>query len=155
MEIRTERCIIRPFEESDIDEFMTYRNDMDWMRHQGFKGLTKQEYIDVLLGNFSLRDGVQLAILCTTENVLIGDIYIKEEDSAYWIGYTISRRKTRQGYAYEVVSAVVDMLKEKGITCIKAGVETENVASIALLKKLNFQYHDTDDKELIFTLNLV
>ena len=44
MEIYTERCLIRRFEAPDIDDFMVYRNDMDWMKYQGFKGLTKQEY---------------------------------------------------------------------------------------------------------------
>lgn len=38
MEIQTKRCIIRPFNESDINRFMDYRNDMDWMQYQGFKG---------------------------------------------------------------------------------------------------------------------
>jgi len=153
MVIHTERCIIRPFEEPDIDEFMTYRNDLDWMQYQGFKGLEKQEYLKVLVGNFSLRDGVQLAIICKKAKTLIGDIYIKEEDSAYWVGYTISRSKARQGYAYEVVSAVIDTLRAKGATCIKAGVESGNIASIELLRKLKFQYLEMNNDEQIFIAN--
>jgi len=34
----TRRCHIRPFEEGDIEAFMSYRNNLDWMRLQGFKG---------------------------------------------------------------------------------------------------------------------
>lgn len=151
--VYTERCIIRRFEEPDIDEFMTYRNDMDWMQHQGFKGLEKQEYKNALLENFSLQNGAQLAIICNKTNTLIGDIYIKEEDSVYWLGYTITPAKARQGYAFEVVSAMINMLKSKGVICIKAGVESENAASIALLQKLNFQYLETDNDELIYKLN--
>lgn len=154
MLIKTERCTIRPFEESDIDEFITYRNDMDWMRYQGFKGLEKREYMNALLGNISLCNGLQLAIVCNKTHILIGDVYMKEEDSTYWIGYTISRPKAHQGYAYEAVSAVINVLrKKKGATCIKAGVESGNAASIALLEKLKFQYLETLDDELIYILS--
>lgn len=35
MNLNTRRCIIRDFKASDIDSFMEYRNNMDWMRYQG------------------------------------------------------------------------------------------------------------------------
>ena len=150
MVIHTKRCTIRPFQESDIDEFMAYRNDMDWMKYQGFKGMGRQEYIDALVGNDSLQNGVQLAVVCSKTHTLVGDVYIKEEASVYWIGYTISRSKARQGFAYEAVSAVIDTLRTKGATCIKAGVESGNDASIALLMKLGFRYFETANEEQIF-----
>jgi RimJ/RimL family protein N-acetyltransferase len=152
MLIHTDRCLIRPFKESDIDEFMTYRNDMLWMQYQGFKGLNKQEYL-ALLSRACLREGVQLAIICNETNVLIGDIYIKEEDSAHWIGCTIKPAKARQGYAFETISAVIIMLKNKGVTYIKAGAATGNTASIALLEKLNFQYLETCNDEMIYSFH--
>lgn len=37
----TKRCKIRRFQESDIDTFMSYQNDEQWMKYQEFKGLTK------------------------------------------------------------------------------------------------------------------
>ncbi len=154
MEIQTERCIIRQFNQYDIDDFMVYRNNLEWMRYQGFKGLTKQEYKDALLGSLSLQEGVQLAIVCKKLDVLIGDVYLKQEGSTFWIGYTICPSKARQGYAYEVLSSVIDVLKAKGVDCIKAGVESENAPSIALLKKLKFSYIETDNDEQIFALNL-
>ena len=153
MMLKSKRCIIRPFEEQDIEDFMTYRNDMDWMRYQGFKGKTKKEYIDILI-NLSLNDGIQLAVISKKTNGLIGDIYLKQENLTYWIGYTICRDYSRQGYAYEVVSTIIEMLKRKGVLCIKAGVVPNNTASIALLKKLNFSYLESDNDEYIFTLDL-
>lgn len=152
MELCTNRCIVRPFAKCDIDDFMVYRNDMDWMQYQGFKGLTKQQYVDALLGDHSVQDGIQLAVICRESNSLIGDVYLKQEDAVCWIGYSICRSRARQGYAYEIVSAVITSLKEKGIQCIKAGVESENTASISLLHKLNFMYTATDDDEHIFIL---
>lgn len=138
MIIKSERCLIRPFKEKDVDGFMLYRNNLDWMRYQDFKGLNKQEYINRIVDKFSLQEGIQLAIICNQTNELIGDVYLKEEDCIFWIGYTICPSKARQGYAYEVVCAVINELRLKKAICVKASVETENVASIALLKKLKF-----------------
>ena len=101
MEICTERCLIRRFEEPDIDDFMVYRNDMDWMKYQGFKGLTKQEYEDALLGDHTFQDGVQLAVIHKKSGKLIGDVYLKQEGDSFWIGYSVCRTMACQGYACE------------------------------------------------------
>lgn len=155
MDLDTVRCNIRPFIVEDIDAFMAYRNDMDWMKYQGFKGLTKQEYTKALLNNHSLTDGIQLAIICKQTNTLIGDVYLKQEGDTCWVGYTITPLKARYGYVYEAVSAVICFLETHGITCVKASVTIDNDASISLLKKLKFTLLSTEVDEQIFGLNLV
>lgn len=154
MNLSTARCNVRPFIKADIDAFMAYRNNMVWMKYQGFKGLTKQEYTKVLLQNHSLMDGMQLAIICKQSNVLIGDLYLKQESNTCWIGYTITPQESRRGYIYEVVSAVICFLASQGIICIKAGVTIGNDASVSLLKKLKFNFLNTEADEQIFYLNL-
>lgn len=42
---------------------MVYRNDAEWMKYQGFKGLTKEDYEAELLGVLTLVRGIQLAIV--------------------------------------------------------------------------------------------
>src|SRR3954471_10640250 len=79
MEIKTERCTVRRFKKEDLDDFIQYRNDENWMQFQGFKGLTKQMYAKELLSEPSFLKGVQLAIINNTTNRLIGDIYLKRE----------------------------------------------------------------------------
>lgn len=155
MNFDTDRCNIRPFMAEDIDTFMAYRNDPDWMKYQGLKGLTKQEYTKILLGNDSLTDGIQLAVICKQTNTLIGDLYLKQEGNACWIGYTITPQKARHGYIYEVVSALIRFLAAQGITCIKAGVTIGNDASVSLLKKLKFTILSTEAEEQIFGLHLI
>ena len=71
---------IRPFKESDIDDFMEYRNDMEWMKYQGFKVLNKEEYEDALLKDVSLEKGMQLAIINKSDDRLIGDLYVRKEN---------------------------------------------------------------------------
>ena len=154
MIIATVRCKIRPFTAEDMDAFMAYRNDMDWMKYQGFKGLTKPEYEKALLNNRSLTDGVQLAVICRQTHNLIGDLYLKREGDTCWIGYTVAPQNAKHGYAYEAVSAIIGYLAAQGITCIKASAAIGNGASISLLKKLNFNLLSTEADEQIFSLNI-
>ncbi|WP_215144790.1 GNAT family N-acetyltransferase [Exiguobacterium qingdaonense] len=153
MTFTTTRCLIRPFERHDIEPFMTYRNDLEWMKYQSFKGLTLEEYENALLGEQSIINGTQLAIIDLETSELIGDLYIQQEDTTYWIGYTITPTRARQGYAFEVMSELIRHLAERGAKEFKVGVLETNEASIALLKKLNFSYFATELDEEIYRLD--
>ena len=154
MTFTTTRCLIRPFERQDIESFMTYRNDLDWMKHQSFKGLTREEYENALLGESSLLQGTQLAIIDKATTELIGDVYIQQEGTTYWIGYTITPKRARQGYAFEVMSSLIRHLTAQGAETFKAGVLETNEASIALLRKLNFTYSTTELDEQIYQFDV-
>lgn len=134
---------------------MAYRNDLDWMQHQSFKGLTYEEYVRSLLGEQAITQGMQLAIIDEGTNELIGDLYVQQDGMTYWIGYTISPRFARQGYAFEVVSGLVRHLSDQGAETIKAGALPTNETSIALLKKLNFTYLITEDDEQIYEFHVM
>ncbi|WP_215113141.1 GNAT family N-acetyltransferase [Exiguobacterium sp. s63] len=153
MQLKTTRCLIRPFERHDIEPFMAYRNDLDWMQHQTFKGLSYIEYENALLGEQSLQHGMQLAIIDQATDELIGDVYIQQEGTTYWIGYTVTPTRARQGYAFEVMSGLIRHLTDQGAKTFKAGVLGTNAASIALLKKLNFTYLTTELDEQIYRLD--
>ena len=150
----TRRCRIRPFEEGDIEAFMSYRNNMDWMRFQGFKGKKYLEYKAALLKQPNFNTGVQLAVVHRQTGELLGDLYLKLEKSVAWIGYTIAPQHARQWLAFEVVTQLLLELKQAGLTLVKAGVEEQNLASIALLKKLGFIQIENSDSERIFQYEL-
>lgn len=155
MEIHSKRCIIRPFTDADIDAFMGYRNNEEWMRHQGFKGLSRQAYASALLGKHSFAQGMQLAVAGKDDGRLIGDVYLKEEDGRFWLGYTIAPQYARQGYAFEAASAVIGWLRGQGHSTVAAGVLPQNHPSVRLLEKLGFCYTATStDGELLYTLAL-
>jgi ribosomal-protein-alanine N-acetyltransferase len=153
LNISTDRLLIRQFEKNDIDEFMAYRNNAEWMRFQSFKGLTRSEYERALLQKRSYEDGMQLAVVSRASSTLIGDLYIKKDGGSFWIGYTITPSESRNGYAYEAVQAIIAFLRSSGANYIKAGVDSKNIASISLLKKLDFKFLEEIDDELIFTLS--
>ncbi len=150
----TERCQIRPFEESDIEAFMSYRNNLDWMQFQGFKGKKYLEYKAALLHQPDFLSGVQLAVVNRQTGELLGDLYLKLEKNTAWIGYTIAPQFARQGFAFEVVMQLLLQLKQAGLTLVKAGVEEQNLASTALLKKLGFEPIGVDGGEQIFQREL-
>ena len=150
----TERCRIRPFEESDLEAFMSYRNNLDWMQFQGFKGKKYLEYKAALLKQPNFREGVQLAVVSGQTGELFGDLYLKLEKNIAWIGYTIAPQFARQGYAFEVVTQLLSQLKQAGLALAKAGVEEQNLASIQLLKKLDFTLIGNEENELIYEREL-
>ena len=150
----TERCRIRPFEESDIEAFMSYRNNLDWMQFQGFKGKKYLEYKAALMKQPNFQEGVQLAVVSRQTGELCGDLYLKLESKTGWIGYTIAPQFARQGLATEVVTELLLQLQQAGLTQVKAGVEEGNLASIALLRKLGFTQIGTENSELIFEREL-
>ena len=110
------------------------------MQYQGFKGLSKEEYAESLLGAANLESGQQFAIVDKASDLLIGDVYLQKAGSEYWLGYTIHPDFGRQGLAKEVTLGVLAWLKAHGATKVKAGVLPENQASIGLLKALGFTY---------------
>ena len=150
----TKRCRIRPFNENEIEAFMSYRNNLDWMQYQGFKGKKYLEYKAALLKQPNFLEGVQLAVVRQQTGELIGDIYLRLEKNTCWIGYTIAPQFARQGLAFEVVLQLLQQLQQAGLTLVKAGVEEQNLASIQLLKKLGFEQIGVDGSELIFQLDL-
>ena len=134
----TARLTVRPFTAADIDAFAAYRNDAQWMRYQGFKGLTRQQYRAALLGPQALANGLQLALVQTGTGALVGDLYVKADAQAAWVGYTVAPAHARQGFH-----------------TAHADVAPQNTASIALLRKLGFAQTGIDcEGDLCFALRL-
>lgn len=151
--IQTERCILRLFQESDLADFMAYRNDPDWMKYQGFCCRPEAEYRQVLLSPPSPEKGIQLAICHKETGCLIGDAYFQKDGSDYWIGYTISPSFSRRGFGFEAVSGLLACLESDCPKAIKAGVVPENLPSVRLLQKLGFSFSHTEDGEMIFVFS--
>lgn len=139
--LETNRCIIRCFEEKDLDSFMTYRNNEEWMKFQSFKNLTKDEYRKALLVPLDVENGIQLAIVHKTTENLLGDLYLVKKEKTISIGYTINPIYSRKGYISEVLKALLPKLKACYSDCkIIAMIEKENIPSKNLLFKLGFVY---------------
>ncbi|GCF92126.1 hypothetical protein NRIC_00170 [Enterococcus florum] len=98
-----------------------------------------------------ITNGMQLAIIDKQNGSLIGDVYLKKEDTHIWIGYTISPSNSRKGYAYEVIQEVIEWGRsQKDISAVKAGVDPANTASIKLLQKLGFSIVMEEEDEDVY-----
>ena len=77
--------------------------------------------------------------ICLRDGTLIGDltVFFLRNDSVS-IGYTIFPPFQRNGYAYELLAALLPQFQNVYQLDIFALVHPENIASISLLKKLNF-----------------
>ncbi len=145
--LETERCILRAFEEKDLESFITYRNNEEWMKYQSFKNLTKDQYREVLLGPLNVDNGVQLAIADKNSDTLLGDIFFDKKEKAIIIGYSINPIFARKGYVSEVLKSLLPKLKSDYPDCeIIAMTDKENIPSKNLLIKLGFIYGGWIDK---------
>lgn len=86
--------------------------------------------------------------------VLIGDIYLRQQCDVFWLGYTISPAYARQGYAIEAITATIDWIKENGFSLIKAGVNPENTLSKNYLSGLASIFQASKMGEHIYVLDL-
>jgi [ribosomal protein S5]-alanine N-acetyltransferase len=64
---------------------------------------------------------------------------IPNDDKKHWdLGYTVHQNYWRQGYATEMIRALIDFCRVNGGKEITAHVAKENIGSNAVLKKLSF-----------------
>lgn len=80
----------------------------------------------------------------------IGELCFKgiDESGTTEIGYGISEKYQRHGYATEAVSAVVSWaLAQNAINCVIAEVDKDNIASRRVLEKSGFELTDKIGEE--------
>ncbi len=143
--LETERLVLRNVEAADAEVMYDYRNNELCARFQrgqtkdlgGIKELIEKRKNDKLtVGGNSL-----LAIALKESGEMIGEIVVMPNDGAITLGYTISYRHHRKGYAYEALHALTEKLHadypDRDFICF---TERENVASMELLKKLGYEY---------------
>ncbi len=143
--LETERLHLRNLKESDLDELVYYRNDERCTRYQ--RGQLHQRSDLAALIQRRMQDELlpegrkQLAIARKDTDELVGDMTIFMEDKTITMGYTISSKYHRRGYAFEMLSAVIGLLHETYPGWeFRCYTEPENVASMALLQKLGYEH---------------
>ena len=115
MEIfQTERLVLRNVTPKDAPVIFDYRNNDLCARYQrgqvrdraGVEALVKKRQKDVI----STRCSCMLAIAHKETDELVGEILIMPNNGCFSLGYTISYRHHRKGYAYEALSVLIDAL---------------------------------------------
>lgn len=153
MFLQTKRLNLRDFKENDIDNLYDYRNNEKCYKYQRGQKRQLAELIELIANTCKLSlindNEKQYAIALNENDELIGDLVIFLKEDTITVGYTISYKHQRKGYAFEILTALIEYLHneypEKEIVAL---TDKDNEASISLLKKLNFKdegYHQAID----------
>lgn len=142
--LETQRLALRALRTEDADIIFDYRNDERCNKFQrwsikDYEGVLAMVRQDLDCTLFQPTDH-RVAIVDRETGDLVGDIMLFFKERTISLGYTISYRYHRQGYALEILSALIPALHEQFPDHeIIALVDPENKASIGLLKKLDFE----------------
>ena len=141
--LETERLVLRNLCPEDADVMYDYRNDIRCSRYQ--RGQTKdlrgiRELVHKRMSDsITDQDNFVVAVERKDTMQMIGEIVVMPNDGCFSLGYTFHYAHHRQGFAYEALSLLVDLLHNEYPSMeFISFTEPENVASMALLKKLGY-----------------
>lgn len=142
--LETQRLVLRNLIPEDAAIIHDYRNNDLRARYQ--RGQTK--YLPGIIQLVASRQQDRIStdrpfmvgVARKESNELIGEIVVMPNNGAITLGYTFSYRYHRQGYAFEALAPFIEMLHKQfsdwEFICF---TEPENVASMALLRKLGYK----------------
>lgn len=142
--LETERLTLRNLLPQDAETMFDYRNNEICARYQ--RGQTRDQAGIVQLiarhgsDMLSADAPCMVAVALKATGEMVGEIVVMPSERTFSLGYTFSYRHHRQGYAFEAVSALMEMLHLRypgwEFICF---TDPENQPSMALLRKLGYR----------------
>jgi RimJ/RimL family protein N-acetyltransferase len=142
----TPRLTARRYRPSDVDAYLTMRNDAESLRFQPFRAPDKARFAMDYFAEMAARspfDGewFNMALMAEGASLLAGDIGIKHEGATCLVGYQIAHPFRRTGLALEAIAGLADWLANSSMAApLLAEVEEDNAASRSLLQKAGFRH---------------
>ena len=142
--LKTDRLVLRNVAAKDADIMYDYRNNEICARYQrgqtkdyeGITALVEKRKNDVV----SVESPFMVAVAFKETDEMVGEIVVMPNDGTISLGYTFSYKHHRKGYAFEALSALINMLHEQYPEWdFISFTEPENKPSMALLKKLGYK----------------
>jgi RimJ/RimL family protein N-acetyltransferase len=137
----TERLLLRPFREEDLDEWAAILADEETSRWIG--GVRERdaawERLAVYLGHWMLRGYGQWAVERKSDGRLIGraGLWNPEGWPELEVGWTLSRDAWGEGYATEAGRAAIDWaFDELGLNRVASVIAVDNARSRAVAVRL-------------------
>ena len=147
--LQTERLLLRPFQESDLEAFAAYRSDPEVARYQGWDAPYSLAKAAAFIAEMKQKqpgipgEWLQIAIERKQQPGLIGDCVFRIQTHDVLqteIGFTFSRKYQGQGYATEAVTCLLDYLfGTLNLHRVTAICDAENHASARLLERLGLR----------------
>ncbi len=149
--LKTDRLILRPFQQSDLQDFFEYAcvdgvgQMAGWMPHQ------TTEVTQMILDEFIEKKNV-FAVVDITSNKVIGAFgihLITEEPYVLSIGYVLAKPYWGQGLIPEAVKEVLSYLfKVIKVPRVTIYHFTDNYQSQRVIEKSGFTWFKTEDKKI-------
>ena len=146
--IETERLILRPWKESDVDDFFAYASVPGVGEMAGWPHHQSKEKTQQTIAMF-MRDKDVLAIELKESNQVIGSLGIHENDNDHVgpdylgreVGYVLSKEYWGRGLVPEAVRGVIDYcFNTLYYDYLLCGHFTWNHQSRRVIEKCGFQY---------------
>lgn len=149
--LKTDRLILRPWKEMDLDDFYEYASVdrvgqmAGWLPHKSIQ--ETQKILSIFIDN-------RQTFAIEMQGKVIGSIEVKQyKESSYpeleniqgrELGYVLSQSYWGQGIMPEAVKAVIEYLfKIENYDFILCGSYEENKQSARVIEKCGFQYYKT------------
>ncbi len=146
--LETERCILRPFEVTDLEDFFEYAKNPNVGRGAGWAPHDNLESSMEILHSFMESEEVW-AIIYKENNKLIGSVGLHKDQlrtapDVKMLGYVLSEAYWGQGIMSEAAGAVIPYAFEKlNISLLTVHHYSFNARSKRVIEKCNFRYEGT------------
>jgi len=148
--LHSQRLLIEPMTDSEIDAFLAYRRNPDVARWQSWSAEYDRAEADALLsaqptGDLpSAGEWMQLAVRSSSTGQLYGDIAIgrsADQPGTFEIGATFDPNHQGLGMATEAADRVVEFLfKEAGAHRVTAYCDTRNSGAQGVLRRIGLRH---------------
>jgi len=145
--IMTERLVLRPFAEGDVDALHAYQSRADVCRYIPYEPRTREQIADRIAAARAEVSEPGQAILLAVElgasGRVIGDVmmaWTSREHSSGELGYVFHPDVAGNGYATEAARAMLRVgFETLGLRRIIARVDARNTGSINVLRRLGMR----------------
>ena len=137
--LKTERLVLRPFEETDAEGLHAYLGDEEVVQYEPYGVMTMEE---CRLEAARRASDEAFWAVCLADGTLIGNLYLSgaDEFGTREIGYVFARACWYKGYATEAARRLMAYAFERLATRrIIALCDTRNAASFALMERLGMR----------------
>lgn len=155
--LTTLRLTIRPLVEADLPTLVTYRNDPDVARYQGWplpSTLQQEQHLissSALVSSSALfsssalgREGWVQRGITLKNGELIGDLSLNRRGPQAELGITLARHAQGHGYASEAIRALLNFtFQDLKLHRVHASIDPRNHAVGQLLRHVGFRHEGT------------
>ena len=138
MRIFTQRLMIRQFEFGDWRMLRAIAAEFQASEYRYFDREIPTALDEIrAVARYCADSGIWFSVLLNGE--MIGYICLSQNEEGIDVGYAFHSSARGKGYAFESISATLELLESAGVRKFTAGTALENAPSMRLLKRLGFR----------------